>query len=202
MLDAAKTAEAVLVTGQAPSTPSAQQIEEGQGGLADDEALDESESVPGSPAPSTATSTTMVDVSNLTPQTFLVRPTRPDANRNRGSKAFKRRPPQAQKPNKGTSTGPGTDQPNQEVDVAPVVPRPRDPPPVSTINEVDDEAGKIEQDEEDKLIEELVQDMEHLQLSLEEAWFLSTALGVLRVYDPASVRQTLPSYHLTPQLPS
>jgi tRNA-splicing endonuclease subunit Sen2 len=35
--------------------------------------------------------------------------------------------------------------------------------------------------------EDLIEVMEHLQLSLEEAWFLSAALGVLKVYDPATV---------------
>jgi tRNA-splicing endonuclease subunit Sen2 len=36
-------------------------------------------------------------------------------------------------------------------------------------------------------IEEMVQEMEHLQLGTEEAWFLAAGLGVLKVYDPVTV---------------
>jgi tRNA-splicing endonuclease subunit Sen2 len=54
---------------------------------------------------------------------------------------------------------------------------------------------KVNEDEEPELcagdIEELVQDMEHLQLGTEEAWFLSSALGVLKVYDPVTVSSPL-----------
>jgi tRNA-splicing endonuclease subunit Sen2 len=49
---------------------------------------------------------------------------------------------------------------------------------------VDDEVDALPEIDE---YEDLIEEMEHLQLSLEEAWFLSAALGVLKVYDPATV---------------
>jgi tRNA-splicing endonuclease subunit Sen2 len=49
---------------------------------------------------------------------------------------------------------------------------------------VDDEVDALPEVDE---YEDLIEEMEHLQLSLEEAWFLSAALGVLKVYDPATV---------------
>jgi hypothetical protein len=53
------------------------------------------------------------------------------------------------------------------------------------VDDVDDEVEALPEEEEfdDSLIEE----MEHLQLSLEEAWFLSTAIGVLKILDPETV---------------
>jgi tRNA-splicing endonuclease subunit Sen2 len=160
MLDAAKTAEAVLVTGQAP--PIAGQEEE-------EETLVEGRS--SSPTPSS--STTALDVSGLTPQTYLVRPTRPDATRNRGRKAFKRKPPTPQ-----TTTAP------QGVDGSVATATPP-APVVPTSNEVDDEVEELP--EVDEFDDSVIEEMEHLQLSLEEAWLLSTALGVLKVYDPETV---------------
>lgn len=141
MLDAAKAAEAVLTQGQ---TPSEDVTEDGSqaGGI---------------------------DVTTLTPQTFLVRPTRPDTNRNRGRKPFKRRPPPP-----ATVEGQA---------VPPVAPKPQ-PAPVLVTEE--EEEGS----EEDPFDEDLVQEMEHLQLGLEEAWFLASGLGVLKVLDPVTVSVT------------
>jgi tRNA-splicing endonuclease subunit Sen2 len=168
MLDAAKMAEEVLVTGQAPSTA-------GQ-----DEEEEVAEGRSSSPTPSTSTvATTAVDVSHLTPQTYLVRPTRPDANRNRGRNAFKRRPappPAAAAPGADSVTPQAADGSSTST---PVQPTPRK---AETTNDVDDEVDALPE-VDDSIIEE----MEHLQLSLEEAWFLSSALGVLKIYDPATV---------------
>ena len=120
---------------------------------------------------------TPVDVSSLTPQTFLVRPTRPDANRNRGRKAFKRRPVQTQ----GSTQGQGS-----SISTAAGV-------GVSVHDAAEDQDGEVgtEVDVED-IDESIVEEMEYLQLGLEEAWFLSSALGVLRVFDPATVRLSSP----------
>jgi len=57
------------------------------------------------------------------------------------------------------------------------------------LDEVDDEVPGIVEE----LDESVVEEMEHLQLGLEEAWFLSAALGVLRVVDPATVRPRVPT---------
>jgi tRNA-splicing endonuclease subunit Sen2 len=168
MLDAAKTAEAVLVTGQAPGAA---------GQLAQDEEEDEAEGRPSSPTPSS--STTAMDVSNLTPQTYLVRPTRPDASRNRGRKAFKRNP--APKPASDPSISTAAT-PQAETTTAGTEAPTRNTGP--STQEVDDEVDALPEIDE---YEDLIEEMEHLQLSLEEAWFLSAALGVLKVYDPATV---------------
>jgi tRNA-splicing endonuclease subunit Sen2 len=149
MLRAAKTAEALITTGQTPTME-----KDGDVGLNEDEDVDDISTVEGGG----------VDINTLTPQTFLVRPTRPDANRNRGKKAFKRRPPSNVKP---TSTPAAI----------PVV------APVQVIEEEDDE----EVIEEIPFDETLVEEMEVLQLGLEEAWFLASALGVLRVLDSTTV---------------
>jgi tRNA-splicing endonuclease subunit Sen2 len=166
MLDAAKTAEAVLVTGQAPPLP-------GEQASIEEEADEDGDNPgrPGSPTPSTAT--TAVDVSHLTPQTYLVRPTRPDANRNRGRKAFKRKPAPAKGAQASATPAESSNAPVAAIMTTPVV------------DDVDDEVEAIPEEEEfdDSLIEE----MEHLQLSLEEAWFLSTAIGVLKILDPETV---------------
>ena len=107
---------------------------------------------------------TEVDVGDLTPQTFLVRPTRPDANRNRGRKAFKRRPPA----------------PPAAINLPP----PAETPPVAVVQKQE----VVEDDEGSEVDEALVPDLEHLQLSYEEAYFLSAGIGVLRIYDPSTVR--------------
>lgn len=185
MLDAAKTAEAVLITGQVPSvpgessTPSAEEDDPSGQGEADR---------PSSPAPSS--STTAVDVSSLTAQTYLVRPTRPDANRNRGRNAFKRKPPQ-QKSN--TATGANASQAGQ-ASVAPSSAQAGQGnlPSGSARSNHDQKQAEVDDvvealPEEDDLEEDMIEEMEHLQLSLEEAWFLSSALGVLKILDPETV---------------
>ncbi|WVQ71078.1 tRNA-intron endonuclease [Cryptococcus sp. DSM 104548] len=170
MLDAAKKAEAIVAAAKA-GAPVPLELEgeeqdediEGDVSLVVDASADASR--PASPSPSVATTTTTstpIDHTNVTAQTFLVRPTRPDANRNRGRNAFRRRPPQAQ----AQAQTPGT--------AAPVAPPP--PPPV----EEDDE------EEEDLFDESLVEEMEHLQLSAEEAIFLSLGIGALKVRDPST----------------
>ena len=149
---------------------------------------------PSSPAQPTAKAdSTLVDMSTLNAQTFLVRPTRPDANRNRGKKAFKRRPPLSQAEKEARAKA--------QAEAGEGVPLPNissaSTKRVAVITEVDDEAAKAKADEdelvdeENVLLEELVEEMEHLQLSLEEAWFLSTALGVLRILDPVTVCSSL-----------
>ena len=171
MLDAAKMAEEVLVSGQAP--PVAGQDEE-------EEIV---EGRPSSPTPSTSTAaTTAVDVSHLTPQTYLVRPTRPDANRNRGRNAFKRKPNTA--PAKPTEALAET----QEAASSSSVVATSSQKPQAT-NDVDDEMDTLP--EVDQFDDSIIEEMEHLQLSLEEAWFLSSALGVLKIYDPETVSQNL-----------
>jgi tRNA-splicing endonuclease subunit Sen2 len=171
MLDAAKMAEEVLVTGQAPPTA-------GQ-----DEGEEVVEGRSSSPTPSTSTvATTAVDVSHLTPQTYLVRPTRPDANRNRGRNAFKRRPapaPAATAPGTDPATPQATDGPSTSTAVQPTARK------TEATNDVDDEVDALP--EVDEFDDSIIEEMEHLQLSLEEAWFLSSALGVLKIYDPATV---------------
>lgn len=183
MLEAAMKAEAVLTTGQLPDgyvAPTGEvdvegEVEvEGEGeGDADAEAEGDNEVVdrPASPAPSTLSLATdaasTVAPTSLTPQTFLVRPTRPDANRNRGKKPFRRRPPPpaAQAADGSTPAAAPTPAPT---------PRPPPPPP----------APEEESASEDEAAA-LVPHMEHLQLNLQEALFLCT-LGVLKVQDPAT----------------
>ena len=149
MLQAAKTAEAVLTAGATQPAPAAT--------VADTGDADETASV--------TTAGEGVDLASLTPQTFLVRPTRPDSNRNRGTNAFKRRPKPAQP---ATAATPSTASAAPPVpDLGPDAPR-------------DEEEDEID-------YEAMVEEMEHLQLSLEEAWFLASALGVLRIYDPSTV---------------
>ncbi|OCF32916.1 hypothetical protein I316_05553 [Kwoniella heveanensis BCC8398] len=188
MLSAAKQAEAVLTStvsgsGSGSATPSANAStpvlpsqalallpEDGQ---AEDENDTIDEGRPSSPAPSTSTtldSTTVIDPTSLTPQTFLVRPTRPDANRNRGRKAFRRRPAPAAATQSTEGSAPSVAQP-----VALTL-------PLVAEQEEDDQ----EEEAEDLFDESLVEEMEHLQLSLEEAIFLSLGLGVLKILDPAT----------------
>lgn len=196
MLNAAKTAENVLVTGQAPvipGEPSLSTLEED----AEDDQEEELKARSSSPTPST--STTALDVSSLTPQTYLVRPTRPDANRNRGRKAFKRRPPPAQNQiqnqnqNQDQASSLTTPLPGSASASATVPILDRTAAQVTLAEEqsadVDDEVEPLP---EDDLEEELVEEMEHLQLSLEEAWLLSAGLGVLKIFDPETVRPLIP----------
>jgi len=173
MLDAAKMAEEVLVTGQAPPVA----------GQDEDEEIIEGRS--SSPTPSTSTvATTAVDVSHLTPQTYLVRPTRPDANRNRGRNAFKRRPAPAAAASTAVASSAGSQAAESS---SPAVQPPARQ--TETTNEVDDEVETLP--EVDEFDDSIIEEMEHLQLSLEEAWFLSSALGVLKIYDPATVSYIL-----------
>jgi len=179
MLDAAKMAEEVLVTGQAPPTAGQDEEEEVVEGRSS------------SPTPSTSTvATTTVDVSHLTPQTYLVRPTRPDANRNRGRNAFKRRlapPPAAATPGAGPAVQQPADGPSTSTAIQPLARK------AEATNDIDDEVDALP--EVDEFDDSIIEEMEHLQLSLEEAWFLSSALGVLKIYDPATVSS--PSLHVT-----
>ena len=154
MMDAAKAAEAVI-TSQGQSTPSTASAPIGEV-----ETNEGEQDGRASPAPS-ATAPGTIDVNSLTPQTFLVRPTRPEANRNRGRNAFNRR----RKPQGPNQSGQNQQRQGQQ--------------PADEQEE--------EEEEEDEFDEEMVEEMEHLQLCLEEAWFLSAALGVLRIYDPDTV---------------
>ncbi|WVF70679.1 hypothetical protein IAT40_005472 [Kwoniella sp. CBS 6097] len=142
-----------------------------------------------SPAPSTVTldttttttSTTAIDPKSLTPQTFLVRPTRPDANRNRGRKAFRRRPAPAPAP-QASADQPPTDGASASASAS------ASTLPVAVQKEPEEEQQEEEDEveEEDLFDESLVEEMEHLQLSLEEAIFLSLGLGVLKILDPST----------------
>ncbi|ORY28586.1 hypothetical protein BCR39DRAFT_534237 [Naematelia encephala] len=182
MLTAAKAAEAVLTQSTTPGTASSS---------ASVITADEDKVVDGSASPTLSATTTTtipdVDVSTLTPQTFLIRPTRPDQNRNRGRKAFRRKPPPPQPApvasSQATESGPST-----RVD------RPAMEKPVVVVEDTEGEGEGASDDEWD---DELVPQMEHLQLALEEAWFLSAGLGVLRIRDPATdtitpIRSLLP----------
>ena len=187
VLDAAMTAEAVLTTGQSPYSPSGPE----QPGSA----VEDDEETSASLAPSTAASkNSVVDVSALNAQTFLVRPTRPDANRNRGRKAFRRGPPASTSPTAPVTTD-STAQSSVDAQVPPAIPREtgvtdaaRTPSTRNNLQAALEEEDDDGEDEGQELDETVVEDMEHLQLGLEEAWFLSAALGVLRVYDPSTVR--------------
>ena len=191
MLTAAKAAEAVLVSGRMPNGE--EDVEGSVLGIEEDvrdnelELLDEEEEErpdmdklrlsSNSPAPSVATTTTTapMDLSSLTPQTFLVRPTRPDSNRNRGRKAFRRKPPNPP--------------PSQNVTASSLDPIPNGAAGTTVAGTDNFKPEEIEEEliEEDPFDESVIEDMEHLQLSLEEAWFLSAGIGVLRIYDPTTV---------------
>lgn len=95
----------------------------------------------------------------LTPQTFLVRPTRPD------QRVGKKRTPAAAPVDQtvvGEQSAP-TGQPIAQVEKADEKPAREPLPPIE------------------------VQDFEHLQLNLEEAFFLSWAIGCLHVVHPKTV---------------
>ncbi len=179
-MDAAKAAEAVLTSGQSPSTAESGDM---------NSRLDER---PGSSTPST--SSTAIDFSNLNAQTFLVRPTRPDANRNRGRNAFKRRPPPQAQAQAAAQA---------EIVVDGVVRDTTSSIQARAAAEIaGDTADVVEEENEDleEFDESLVEEMEHLQLGSEEAWFLSSALGVLRVFDADTVRLLVMS--TLPELPT
>lgn len=192
MLEAAKTAEKVLVTGEVPEDAI---ITDGQGNAVP--LMKEEEEAAELPAGT-----------KLTASTFLVRPSRPDANRNRGKKTFKRRPPQANVSAAdgaaASSAAASAPAPVQTSAPAPATSAQPPPPPEEAS---DDEASL------------LVAEKEHLQLSFEEAWFLSTAIGVLKIRVdneilPSSAvlsalrtpipspSPSLPSSHQTPLYPS
>lgn len=118
ILDAAVAAEAMLTSGRTPPVP------------------------PSSSDASSSTQPQLAPGTKLTPQTFLVRPERPN---NRG------------------------------------------PPSAAETLAAKKAVEAAKADDEDDFDESLVQDREHLQLSLEEAWFLAWAIGVLRVLDPIRV---------------
>lgn len=192
MLDAAKTAEAVLTSSLTPSGAQSSGLAADEDDPLAAELVDagstDMDGATASPALS-ATTSINVDVSSLTPQTFLVRPTRPDANRNRGRKAFRRKPlPAAAQP-----PAAGAEQPQvpkaATADTTPGAgPGPR--------RQTGDVEGDVDSDDSDASdLEELVEEMEHLQLSLEETWFLLVALGVLKVYDPRTVCRPSGSYN-------
>ncbi|KAK4688445.1 tRNA-splicing endonuclease subunit Sen2, partial [Tremellales sp. Uapishka_1] len=141
-LDAAKQAEAVLTSGQTPTGA----------------------------ASSGGETPLLPEGTKLNAQTFLVRPERPDANRNRGKRAFKPRPkPKADSPVPAATPAVSTAASASAGTVA------------EALGE-----GEDEDEEEEEFDESLVLEMENLQLGLEEAWFLSSAIGVLKVYDPKS----------------
>ena len=194
MLSAAKTAEAVLVTGQLPPDSKPDIELDGEDAIVEEQEVDnDGLERPASPAP---TASSNIDFTSLTPQTFLVRPTRPDANRNRGKKAFRRKPatPKPAGANAVDTAGPDAAGPSTA---------PSDkPPPISgavepatsveagPIGRSGDVEGDEEEDDtpnEDEFDDSVVENMEHLQLGLEEACFLSAGLGVLKIYDPAAV---------------
>ncbi|WWD18169.1 hypothetical protein CI109_102618 [Kwoniella shandongensis] len=205
MLDAAKQAEAILTaanTGAAQSgtsTPAPdhgtelqiqdEDEDEGRGGEEDVDGDRDLPSRQGATSPTPSTSTGMgagtIDPKSLTPQTFLVRPTRPDQNRNRGRQAFRRRP--APPPVPAAAAGEAsTSSASTQASVLPVQAATEQVVAAQTQQEEDED----EEEEEDLFDESLVEEMEHLQLSLEEAIFLSLGLGVLKIYDP--ITETYP----------
>ncbi|WWC68397.1 uncharacterized protein I206_102323 [Kwoniella pini CBS 10737] len=192
MLNAAKQAEAILTSSTKASTStdlnnfsssplSQDNLEEYIGEEGELEIDDQRRS--NSPTPSTSTTITattedtIIDPMKLTAQTFLIRPTRPDSNRNRGKKAFRRRPPPSQVPLPTTTES--TSLTSNSTAISQL-------PPIVPLTASKEEEEEEEEEEEDLFDESLVEDMEHLQLSLEEALFLSLGLGVLKVFDPIS----------------
>ncbi|KAK8865648.1 hypothetical protein IAR55_000793 [Kwoniella newhampshirensis] len=177
-------------SGQSPSAlgAEAQGEEEEAEAEAEEEVDGQVPARPSSPTPSTSTTMTggTFDPTSLTPQTFLVRPTRPDQNRNRGRKAFKRRPapPPPTAPAMSADTT-STDGPSTSTAQIPTAVAQDTSTQIVVEEDDEDELG-----EEDLFDESLVEEMEHLQLSLEEAMFLSFGLGVLKIYDP--VTETYP----------
>jgi tRNA-splicing endonuclease subunit Sen2 len=107
-------------------------------------------------------------VTRLTPQTFLQRPTRPDA------KPKGRRPPPASVSAAGT--------PNEQGSL---------PDGTSPATIAVQETSAPTPSGEDLVDPDTVEDLEHLQLNLEEAFFLSWAVGCLDVINPKTVSETL-----------
>ena len=207
MLEAAVAAETVITTGQAPSTLTGTSTPDASAAGADDEegAEEGGETGAGTASPATTTAETIIDVNTLTPQTFLVRPTRPDANRNRGKNAFKRKtkPKPVAPAQAGVNTADSTATATDESTTTPVAINAIDPSApapaaagpsssaaIASTSLSESAAGNDEEEEEEDFDASVVEEMEHLQLGLEEAWFLSAALGVLRIHDPATVSVT------------
>lgn len=103
-------------------------------------------------------------VTRLTPQTFLQRPTRPDA------KPKGKKPPPPSAPKAGVSN----EQQPAQVGTAQSTPQ-------ATEAVVAIPSG------EDLVDPDTVEDLEHLQLNLEEAFFLSWAVGCLDIVNPKNV---------------
>lgn len=199
MLDAAKKAEAVLTTGQLRGQAAADEEDDNN-----DEGEDGEGERPASPTGSTmslatnASTAILPDGTKLNAQTFLVRPERPASagnNRNRGK--FKRRPPPNTAANSSTTSAEAT-----------ASTTPAAPPPASASAPAPAPPTKEEKaDDEDDMALELVPEMEHLQLTLEEAYFL-TSLGVLKLLDangtliPTSAVLTCLLTPLSPELPT
>lgn len=132
-----------------------------------------------------------LDVNALTPQTFLVRPTRPDANRNRGKKAFRRKPNTPGAPS--ATPAPGT--PGERTETTEKA-GPTEEELAALAAEKEAEAQRRAEErareaELDEVVSELVDEREHLQLSYPEALFLAS-IGVLKIHDPEEVRPTPP----------
>ncbi|KAJ9093612.1 hypothetical protein QFC19_008279 [Naganishia cerealis] len=111
-------------------------------------------------------------VTRLTPQTFLQRPTRPDSK------------PKGRKP----QSHPPTPPPPPTVATSDVPQNPTTLPESQAVTAISREeeqsASPMVPSGEDLVDPESVEDLEHLQLNLEEAFFLSWALGCLEVVDP------------------
>jgi tRNA-splicing endonuclease subunit Sen2 len=189
MLDASLAAEAIL-TGKTMSTSGTSPVEpDGEAGLQRVVSATPSSSSTTTATTKTGTRANVLTTVNetfipgldeyahalpegetrLTPQTFLVRPTRPDQ---RGAK--RRAPPPPATPVTQTS---GSDI------ISPATQQPEHIP---------------EEKAEVLLPPIVVQDFEHLQLNLEEAFFLSWAIGCLKVIHRRTVRKiatTENSYH-------
>lgn len=103
-------------------------------------------------------------VTRLTPQTFLQRPTRPDAK------------PKARKPPTPSAPAAGVSGEQQPAEVATAQSTHQAPEAVVAIP-----SG------EDLVDPDTVEDLEHLQLNLEEAFFLSWAVGCLDIVNPKNV---------------
>ncbi|KAG8946086.1 tRNA splicing endonuclease subunit sen2 [Tulasnella sp. 424] len=112
--------------------------------------------------------------------------------------------------NKNKAKAPASARPSS-TSTAPLVPQPEDPsgpprdvvpigqpsePSPSTIEPLPESSGELKSAESNKENENPeIQEMEHLQLTLPEAFFLAWALGCLRVLDPATN-----AYLSTPEL--
>lgn len=210
MKEAAIKAEAVVAAkkaaGETPrpgtpklDTPTEEKDEEGGDGEKEGKEVKEGQEAEGDD----------LDVNALTPQTFLVRPTRPDANRNRGKKAFRRKPNAPTTPGgagPSSSGTPGTATPAKAAEVAAAEQAgPTEGELAAQAAEKEAEAQRrAEERAKDaaltETVAELVDEREHLQLSYPEALFLAS-IGVLKIHDPEEVRNTTFVIH-PPILPS